>query len=216
MHRDIEQQSGSASYDFDSDGTPNILFQRSDIHGDTESVFNLYAFHSSDTQILQSPLYQALPLSPGDLLSDSPAFGVWGNGEVGGAQIWTGGAQIWSTHVNWNTRSSITTGVGADSMDYLGFRFGDEGAWQYGWVEFQPDYNLHAPPLNWALNTPWPSALAYETSVNTPILVPEPSSAAFIGIGLGVLIYLRRRGYQASGAVTRLFRGWCDNQPARD
>jgi len=84
-----------------------------------------------------------------------------------------------------------------DELLYIGFRFGEEGAWNYGW--------LHINILGgWE---GWVSGWAYETELNTPIgagAIPEPASAVLLagGLALAAAGARRRRGRSPAIPVT--------------
>lgn len=84
-----------------------------------------------------------------------------------------------------------------DEMLYIGFRFGEEGAWNYGWLHI----NI------WGGWEGWVSGWAYETELNTPIragAIPEPASAVLLagGLALAAAGARRRRGRSPAIPVT--------------
>jgi hypothetical protein len=94
--------------------------------------------------------------------------------------------------------SGQVVGVGApDSSDYMGVRFTVGSDWYYGWIRFGliPNQPSDLPPL-----PPWLSVLefAYETSPDTPIVVPEPNILSLFAISF--LVFVTRRFF-LNGAI---------------
>jgi len=83
-----------------------------------------------------------------------------------------------------------------DEMLYIGFRFGEEGAWNYGWLHINILGGWEGYVSGWA----------YETELNTPIragAIPEPASAVLLAGALALAVAgARRRCGRSSGPVS--------------
>jgi hypothetical protein len=166
--------------DFNDDGTNDISFYFYGLTtlglGDSTTFFLDVAGDGNSQVLVQGN--SALPLDSGATISLTPIAGSWVNASSG-PNVWT---QLGS--------SGQVVGVGApDSSDYMGVRFAVGSDWYYGWIRFGliPNPPPDLPPL------PWPSVLefAYETSPDTPIVVPEPKILGLFAISL--LVFVTRR-----------------------
>jgi hypothetical protein len=167
--------------DFNNDGINDISFNFYGLTplGDSATFF-LDVVGDGNSQVLVQG-NSVLPLDSGTIISQTPIVGSWVDASSG-PNVWT---QLGS--------SGQVVGVGApDSSDYMGVRFAVGSDWYYGWIRFGPIPNQPSdlPPLS------WPSVLefAYETSPDTPIVVPEPNILSLFAISF--LVFVTRRFFE--------------------
>lgn len=140
-------------------------------------------------------LYGRFGLTFANARTDASPINFASGSSIDGAVDWRGGASA----QNFEYGSTASADFGASS--FLGFRFGPDGTFNYGWIEATWDSSTSTFQL---------LSAAYESTPNTAIAagaaapVPEPSTGALAALVLGgtALGVARRRRKQAAAAST--------------
>jgi hypothetical protein len=160
--------------DFNGDGTNDISFSQLilSIEGwPPSSVFSMQLFVSGNfsNEVLTLNSNMVVPLHPGMIISPDPTVGSWGPSwwvppppaeMTNGPPVFTGS--------NGGLPSEGLCTQGQDG--YMGVKFLIGPDWHYGWIRFGFGSNVQS-------TLPGVMEFAYETTPNTPIVVPWPSAS---------------------------------------
>jgi hypothetical protein len=200
-------------HDLNGDGANDLRLVRSDLitHGmdggggfiTTQSLYGngLLELLVNDAASIYA---EVILLDSETTVSDSTAAGQWRGGTQYGGSPWR---QMVSLGTVWGgstttLRPPWSDPVGDLSDGLLGFRLWESDGWHYGIMRAEFYQTVYGPGDVVDFYYPWLqiTALAYETTPNTPIsanAVPEPGRVSLITLAL--LLGLRRRRRALAG-----------------